>query len=68
MDPAHVAGIFACGLPAAPPAPHAVPAERVQDHPGGGVHGGAGDPRPAPDVRDPESQQGKGLIPPLLPC
>ena len=50
VDPAHVARVLADRLPAAPQAPHPVPAEGVQDHSGGGVHGGAGHPGPAPDV------------------
>lgn len=50
VDAAHVAGVFADRLPAAPQASHPVPAEGVQDHSGGRVHRGARYPRPAPDV------------------
>lgn len=50
MDSAHMAGVTAGRLPAAPPASHSVFAQGVQDHSRGGVHRGARHPRPAPHV------------------
>lgn len=59
LDAAHLARVPAYLLHPAPPAAHPGPAQRLQLHPGGRVHGGAHHARPAAHVPDPPSQQGR---------
>lgn len=58
LDAAHLARVPAHLLPPESPAADPGSAQRLQLHPGGGVHGGADHARPAAHVPDPPLQQG----------